>query len=207
MKILRRGLIVLLVVANIGLVIYALKGIKEPVQEVPAPDVKIVKTIEQTKAMEHPYFKPKEYVAEIPEGDNIALKKPITSNGVNDVYKEIRANDGDAAGASYWEGVNNYPNTLTVDLEQPAKIHSVRITLCPLPIWGKRVQNISVMISNDGANFTELVPARDYTFDPNAGNEATISFDEIETRYVQLVITSNTGANGGQVAEFEVYSK
>jgi len=52
-----------------------------------------------------------------------------------------------------------------------------------------------------------LIEAKQYTFDPDTGNEVQMHFDEIKTRYVQLVFTENSGAGGGQVAEFEIYSK
>ena len=68
-------------------------------------------------------------------------------------------------------------------------------------------QTISVKISNDGDNFEDLIEAKQYTFDPDTGNEVQMHFDEIKTRYVQLVFTENSGAGGGQVAEFEIYSK
>ncbi len=62
-------------------------------------------------------------------------------------------------------------------------------------------------ISDDGENFTLLAGEKQYTFDPDTGNEVQLLFDDIQARYVQLVITENSGAGGGQVAEFEIYQK
>jgi len=207
MKILRRGIIALLVVANIGILVYLFTQIKEPPQEIIASNVTVVGAREQTEAEEHPDFIKEEYVLVLPEGTNVALEKKVDANVFGDVYTPKKATDGDVNGASYWEGTNVYPNTITVDLENPTTIHTVRVCLNPMAIWGKRTQTISVQISADGENYTDLVDTKQYTFDPDTGNEIQIAFDETEARFVQLVITENSGAVGGQVAEFEVYSK
>ncbi|TAH73712.1 MAG: discoidin domain-containing protein [Anaerolineaceae bacterium] len=206
MTILRRGLIVLLLIANIVLLIYFVNGIKEPPQEIIAENVTLVAAPDQTEAEIHPAFIKEEFVLTLPEGENIAVDKKIKDNGFTDVYGANRANDGKADGASYWEG-KGYPSIITIDLEEPANIHAVRVVLNPLSIWGKRTQTIAVNISSDGESFTELVKTKQYTFDPDEGNQVQIPFDETETRFVQLVITENSGAGGGQVAEFEIYSK
>lgn len=207
MKIVRRILILLLIAANMALLIYALKGIKEPPQEISAEHVTVVAAPDQTEPQIHPDFIKEEFVLVLPEGTNIAVDKKIKDNGFTDVYAANRANDGSTDGSSYWEGAKEYPNTLTVDLETPARIHAIRIALNPLSIWGKRTQTIAVNISSDGENFVELVKTKQYTFDPDEGNQIQMSFDEVETRFVQLVFTENSGAGGGQVAEFEIYSK
>lgn len=205
MKILRRVLIILLVFLNIGLFVYADKGIKEPPQEIPAANVTVVESPNQESATEHPDFIKEEYTLVLPEGVNIALEKKVEASSFNDVYTARKVVDGVATGVSYWEGKNDYPNYLTVDLDKPEKIHAIRVALSPMAIWGKRTQTFGVNISNDGENFENFIDTKQYTFDPDTGNEVQLLFDEIETRYVQLVFTENSGAVGGQVAEFEIY--
>jgi hypothetical protein len=207
MKIVRRILIALLIIANIGLLYYARNYIKEPPQSIDPVNVRVVKAREQTEAEEHLAFVVEEYQLVLPEGENVALNKSITASSYTQVYNAPKAVDGTSDGPSYWEGTGEYPNTLTVDLGAPTKVHTVRLTLNPLAIWGKRSQTIAVNISSDGENFTELIPAKQYTFDPALGNEAQLPFEEVETQFVQLVITDNSGAGGGQIAEFEVYRK
>jgi hypothetical protein len=197
----------LLLIAIIAVYVYSEKEIIAPPQEIPAGNVTVVEAREQTEAEEHPAFIKEEYALKLPEGTNVALDKKIDASGYTQVYNAPKAVDGSVDGASYWEGKPGYPNTLTVDLETPTKIHAVRIALNPKAIWGKRTQTVAVNISADGSTFTELVGAKQYTFDPDYGNEAQITFDETEARYVQLVFTENSGAGGGQVAEFEVYGK
>lgn len=207
MKIIRRILIGLTLAAVIVLYWYKNNSIVEPPQVILSDNVVIVEAREQTEAEIHPDFVIEEYVLVLPEGENVALNKKIETNGYTQVYNAPKAVDGDANGASYWEGLPEYPNLLTVDLETPTKIHAIRLALNPLLIWGKRTQTIAVNVSADGTNYTELVKTKQYTFDPAFGNEVQITFDETEARYVQLVLTENSGAGGGQIAEFEIYSK
>jgi hypothetical protein len=207
MKIVRRVLIVLLVILNLGLLQYAFTHLKNPPQEVNAANVTEVLAPEQTEAMEHPDFAKKEYTLVLPEGENIALNKKVKASSFNDVYTPRKVVDGKTAGVSYWEGKPDYPNTLTVDLGDVEKIHALRIALCPLSVWGKRTQTFGVSKSLDGEKFDSFIESKQYTFDPDTGNEVQLLFDEIETRYVQLTFTENSGSGGGQVAEFEIYQK
>jgi hypothetical protein len=207
MKIVRRILIVLLIIANLGLLYYSSNYIKEPLQTINPANVTVVEAREQIEAEEHPAFIVKEYKLVLPEGENVALHKSINTNNFTEVYNASKAVDGTTDGPSYWEGKGEYPNILTLDLGAQTKVHTIRLALNPLAIWGKRTQTIEVNLSSDGENFTELLPAKQYTFDPALGNEAQLPFEEVETRFIQLVVTENSGAGGGQIAEFEVYCK
>lgn len=202
-----RGLIALLVVANLALLTYAFFGMKEPPKQIGSENIMVVTAPEQAEALEHPDFIEEEFVLVLPEGENIAIDKNIDASGHVDVYAAGRAVDGTADGSSYWEGNSEYPNTLTVDLQAPTSIHAIRLCLNPLSMWGRRTQTLAVNISADGENFEELVKTQQYTFDPDTGNQIQLEFDDIKTRYVQLIITENSGANAGQIAEFEIYSK
>lgn len=207
MKIIRPIIIVLLLAVNLYLIGFAPGKIKEPPQNIKDSNVTVVSAPDQTESMEHPDFKKKEYKLVLPEGTNIALKKKVTASSFADVYTPRKVTDGVALGVSYWEGKSDYPNYLTVDLESKQKFHAIRVALSPMAIWGKRTQTFSVNLSDDGVNFKPFIESKQYTFDPDTGNEVQLLFDDTEARYVQLVFTENSGAGGGQVAEFEVYQK
>ncbi|WOO36261.1 discoidin domain-containing protein [Anaerocolumna sp. AGMB13020] len=207
MKIVRPVLIVLLLTVNIYLIGFAPDSIKEPSKELSPENITVRNTIEQTESMEHPEFKKAEYTLVLPEGTNIALKKKVIASSFADVYTPRKTTDGIAVGVSYWEGKPDYPNYLTVDLEKKEKFQAIRLALSPMAVWGKRTQTIAVNISKDGETFTPLAEAKQYTFDPDLGNEAQLFFDNAEARYIQLVFTENTGSGGGQLAEFEIYQK
>ena len=204
----KRVVILLLVVLNALLLIYTLRlpEQKPMVKETIETQVTTVGAIDQTEAIEHPDFVKEEYVATIPAGENIALGKKATSDSFTQSYTARKVTDGIATGVSYWEGKpKSYPNIITLDLEEGYTIHTLRICLSPMSIWGKRTQDFSVSISSDNETFTEIVPTKQYTFDPDRGNEVQIKLDNIEARYVQLTFTANSGAAAGQIAEFEVY--
>ena len=168
----------------------------------------VVETPDRTESTQNPLFVKEVYEPVIPDGTNIAADAKMTANGFNDVYTPRKANDGRTAGPSYWEGENDaYPNILTATFKETHKIHAIKICLCPQSVWSTRMQTFCVQISEDGENFTELIPSGDYEFNPDTANEVVLDFDEVDCKAVQLVFTGNTGAGGAQVAEFEIYSK
>ena len=142
---------------------------------------------------------------ELIDGENLALHKIVSSNGNTQVYYDRNSVDGNVN--TYWEGASNaYPNTLTVDLGEIVSIKTIRIRLNPKPIWSPRFQTFSISGSSDGEEYSTIVNSADYTFDPSTTNTVTIDFDTVSVRYVKLEFNANSGAPGGQVAEFEVYS-
>lgn len=173
---------------------------KDNVTQVQAPD--------QTESMEHPDFVKEEFVAEVPDGTNIAPNaSKVDANACTGNYVARNTIDGDTDGASYWEGEgNNYPNTLTFTYDEPVSIHAMRLLLNPDPIWGKRTQEFEIQVSTDGENYETLVEKQGYEFDPDTGNQVIAEFEATDIKGIQLIFYSNTGANAGQAAEVELYS-
>ncbi|MDF2473996.1 MAG: coagulation factor 5/8 type domain protein, partial [Anaerocolumna sp.] len=133
---------------------------------------------------------------------NLAAGKTITASSVQQTYVATNANDGNVN--TYWEGAaNTYPNTLTVDLGSSQSVYKVVLKLNAS--WGSRTQALSVLSSTDNSTYTTRVASNTYTFNPTSNNIVTITFTETSARYIRLNFTSNSGATGGQVAEFEVY--
>ncbi|MBU6529767.1 discoidin domain-containing protein [Streptomyces sp. A108] len=138
------------------------------------------------------------------EGSNLAVGKPISASSVIHTYVAENANDNSTS--TYWEGAaGSYPNTLTLKLGADADISEVVLRLNPDRGWSKRTQRIEVLGRGQDANdFTALVAAKDYVFDPaSGGNSVTIPVGD-RAADVQLKLSSNTGATAGQIAEFEV---
>lgn len=136
---------------------------------------------------------------------NLALGKAVVYS--SNIYDFIgsKAVDGDTN--SYWEGgANKYPNTFSVNLVTPTEVDTLVLKLNPRRIWSKRTQTIEVQVSDDGSAYRTLIPATDYVFDPANENIVAIPINAA-TKYIQLVITKNTEAAAGQIAELEVYSK
>ncbi|MYR45097.1 CARDB domain-containing protein [Streptomyces sp. SID5910] len=137
-----------------------------------------------------------------PAGTNLALRKPIEASTTTQNYVAANANDGSTA--TYWEA-SGQPSTLTTRLGADADLSGVVVKLNPDPVWGPRTQSIQVLGRPAGASgFTTLKSRADYTFGP-AQNNNTVTIP-VSGRYadVRLEFSGNTGAGGGQVAEFEV---
>ncbi|NUP53546.1 MAG: Secreted glycosyl hydrolase [Catenulispora sp.] len=135
---------------------------------------------------------------------NLAAGKTMSASGVSQTY--VAANAGDGNSSTYWESANNaFPQWLQVDLGATVAVSQVVLKLPPSTAWASRTQTLAVQGSTDGSSFTDVVPSAGYTFDPASGNQVTISFATLTTRYVRLLITANTGWPAGQIAEFEVY--
>ncbi|WP_211126637.1 CARDB domain-containing protein [Streptomyces yatensis] len=137
-----------------------------------------------------------------PAGTNLALRKPIEASSTTQNYVASNANDGSTA--SYWEA-SGQSSTLTAKLGADADLTGVVVKLNPDPVWSTRSQSIQVLGRPIGeSGFTSLKDRADYTFNPSQ-NKNTVTIP-VTGRYadVRLQFFGNTGAGGGQVAEFEV---
>ena len=136
-----------------------------------------------------------------PTGSNLAVGKPISASNSNSGFPVTNANDDSVT--SYWESAS-LPATLTIDLGANANVTSVVVKLNPDASWGARTQTIQVLGHNqDSTTFTSLVPATSYSFNPTTSNIVTIPMTTTASQ-VQLNFTTNSGAPGAQVAEFQI---
>ncbi|MFC9689389.1 discoidin domain-containing protein [Kribbella sp. NPDC056951] len=137
-------------------------------------------------------------------GGNLAAGRPVTASSVNQNY--VASNTVDGNSASYWESANNtWPQSLTVDLGSNQNVK--RLVLKLPPNWGTRSQTIQVLGSTNNSSYTQLAGAAGRTFDPGAGNAATITLPAaVNTRWVRLTFTANTGWPAGQLSEYEIYA-
>ncbi|MER5939237.1 discoidin domain-containing protein [Streptomyces sp. NPDC001928] len=136
---------------------------------------------------------------------NLAKGRPATATGSQDVYTPGKAVDGDAN--SYWESANNaFPQSLTVDLGSSEAVRRLVLKLPPSAAWGARTQTVTVLGSTDGTNFSTVVGATGYRFDPATGNTVTVALPgSTNLRYVRLAVSANTGWPAGQFSEVEAY--
>jgi hypothetical protein len=136
-------------------------------------------------------------------GSNLAVGKPIEASSTVHTFVATNANDNNTA--TYWESAAGYPNTLTVKLGSNADVDSVVVKLSPDAAWGARTQNIEILGRDQGATgFTSIKARADYRFDPGTNqNSVTIPVSG-RAADVRLQFFANTGAPGGQVAEFQV---
>ena len=120
-------------------------------------------------------------------------------------YSPALAVDGDIE--TYWEGTGDYPQTFDLALAEKTAVRRMVLKLNPIEVWGKRTQSFAVQTSDDGENYSEVLPDTVYTFDWAEGNSVEIAFTDaaLETQYIRLVFSGNSGAGGGQLAEVELY--
>jgi hypothetical protein len=135
-------------------------------------------------------------------GTNLAIGKAITANTVTQTFVATNGNDNNLT--TYWESAG-FPGQLTVNLGANANVSSVTVKLNPDPIWGARTQTIQVLGRGQaGGSFTNISSATVYSFNPSTNaNSITIPVSATAAE-VQLNITTNSGAPGGQVAEFQI---
>ncbi|MEU5217414.1 discoidin domain-containing protein [Streptomyces sp. NPDC020807] len=135
-------------------------------------------------------------------GSNLAVGKPIEASSVTGSFAAARANDNDTA--TYWEsGGGAYPATLTLRLGANADLDRLVLKLDPAQAWQARTQTVEVLGREQNASgFTGKVAAKSYAFDPASGNTVTIPLTA-RLADIQLRITGNSGAPGGQIAEFQ----
>ncbi|WP_337824869.1 CARDB domain-containing protein [Amycolatopsis sp. A1MSW2902] len=136
-------------------------------------------------------------------GQNLAAGKPIEASSTVGAFAAANANDNNTG--TYWESSAGYPNTLTVKLGADADLSSVVVKLNPEPIWGARTQNFEILGRAQGAGeFTTLSARADYRFDPAANQNIVTIPVTGRASDVQLRFFANSGAPGGQAAEFQV---
>lgn len=136
-----------------------------------------------------------------PTGTNLARNKPVEATSSTQSY--VAANATDDSTSTYWEAAG-HPADLTVKLGADADVSGVVVKLNPDPVWAARTQSIQVLGRAQGASgFTSLRDRADYAFSPGQANTVSIPVSG-RMSDVRLRFFSNTGAPGGQVAEFQV---
>ncbi|MDR6979130.1 hypothetical protein J2X68_005864 [Streptomyces sp. 3330] len=136
-----------------------------------------------------------------PAGTNLARNKPVEATSSTQAY--VAANATDDSVSTYWEAAG-HPSDLTVKLGADADVTGVVLKLNPDPVWAARTQTVQVLGRQQSASgFTSLAAAKSYSFSPASGNTVTVP---VSGRWsdVRLHFTANSGAPGGQIAEFQV---
>ncbi|GAA1069673.1 discoidin domain-containing protein [Kitasatospora arboriphila] len=141
-----------------------------------------------------------------PAGD-LALRRPTAESSHTQVYGSGNAVDGDSD--SYWESANNaLPQWIQVDLQTVYPVRRLVLAVPPAPAWAARTQTVAVLGSTDGTAFTTLAGAAGYRFDPATGNTAGLTLPAaVQTRYLRLQFTGNTGWPAGQLSALQVFAQ
>jgi hypothetical protein len=132
------------------------------------------------------------------------LQKVFSTSNTAEAFPAELAVDGDPY--TYWESTaKKFPQSLTLDFGEARNISRLVLKLPPQDAWESRDQQIEVLTSSDGENFTSLLASKAYTFDPKEANEVAIDLGEATARFVRLTVLGNTAWPAAQIAEFEAY--
>ncbi len=196
--------ILILCLALAALLAVLLPGYAEEEEEI-VTILTVVHAPEQTEAQRPPCFPdPSDHFVPLPETENYALHKPVSSGAHTDVYVIGNVNDGKTD--TYWES-KGWPAEAVISLEGSFTVSTVAVCLNPSSIWEPRTQEIAVWLSVDGETFTEAAAAARYDFNADTGNRIRIDFAPTEAAYVKVVFTMSTASRtgGAQAAEICVY--
>jgi hypothetical protein len=137
-------------------------------------------------------------------GPNLSSGRPATASSSNGANGIGNINDGNQA--TYWESANNaFPQWAQIDLGSGKNIDQIKLKLPNDTAWATRQQTLSVTGSTDGASFSTIAGSLGYSFNPAQQNTVTINFTAVNTRYVRLNFTANSGWPAAQISEFEIY--
>lgn len=167
--------------------------------------VTIVTAPDQTRAERPPCFPdPADDYIPLPEGENLALGKPVLSGAHTDVYVIKNVNDGKTD--TYWES-KGFPAEAVFDLQGTFSVSAVAVCLNPSSVWEPRIQEIAVMVSLDGETFTQAAAPEKYPFDAATGNRVRIDFDAAQAAFVKVIFTLNSSSRtgGAQAAEICIF--
>lgn len=147
-----------------------------------------------------------EHFAKRPAEVNAALGKRATASSITaDAFAAELTVDGDPF--TYWESTaNRFPQSLTLELDSAIKVRKVKLRLPPQDAWEARTQEIELLGSIDGTDYTTLYPRGSITYDPASGNEVELILEPAaEAKYIRLSIYANSAWSAAQLSEFEVY--
>nr|WP_107080141.1 discoidin domain-containing protein [Streptomyces sp. NBRC 109706] len=135
--------------------------------------------------------------------ENLARGATFTASSSADGGDAELAGDGERN--SYWQSESGeLPQWLRADLGASVPLN--RVVLGLPGDFEPRTQTLTLQVSQDGTEFTDLTPAEDALFDADAAdNTVTLAFDNTTARYVRVLVTGNTGQDAAQLGELEIY--
>lgn len=141
---------------------------------------------------------------------SLTFNKTIYGTKHEDVY--IINNLIDGSRNTYYESSKalgfTTPPEITIDLQNNYDIKYINMYLVPLLTWEARTEEITISVSLDGNNYTDIIVKKACLFDPTTGSVIEIILDEpVEARYIKFTVYSNTapGSEGAQLSEIAVY--
>nr|WP_228084235.1 discoidin domain-containing protein [Streptomyces sp. MA3_2.13] len=135
--------------------------------------------------------------------ENLALGATFTASSSAEGGEAPLAGDGERS--TYWQSESGeLPQWVRADLGASVPLN--RIVLGLPGDFEPRTQTLTLQVSQDGTEFTDLTPAEEALFDAEAGdNTVTLAFDNTTARHVRVWVTGNTEQDAAQLGELEIY--
>lgn len=138
---------------------------------------------------------------EIPDM-GIAFNKPVTASSSQAGYSSATVTDGSSTGI-FWSA-DPYPQFVTIDLLNNARIDSMRIFTY---VDGIRYYQYSVYRSADNKNWDRVVDFSKNTTRSNAKGDFFTFSPTFDTRYLKVLMTKNSENPGVHLHEVRVFGK
>lgn len=124
-----------------------------------------------------------------------------------DVYNIENVVDGNPL--TYFESKKGvFPAVFAIDMGAVQNVKYINIHLPPLLLWETRTQEIEILGSVDGKNYTTVIARKEYVFNAAEGNMVSIVLDaSVQMRYIKFVYYSNSTGYGAQVSELYVFGE
>ncbi len=135
-----------------------------------------------------------------PGTDNLALRKPYVASDPNTFGwggggLTDGSWDGDAAHCFATGASADFPKTVTIDLEKPARVAAVRLGV---PEFGS-TRNVTISVSTDGKKFRDVGHVE---FAQRKAERKTVTFEPRSARYVRLTYVDHHGEQVGYPPAF-----
>ncbi len=138
---------------------------------------------------------------------SLTFNKAVSASPHEDVYEATNLIDGNPL--TYYESKKGeWPAQIIIDMAANYSIGYINLNLPPLMQWETRTQNFSIQVSTDGNNYTEIIPEKGFTFNPQKGNLVQIEIEQpVSAQFIKFIFTGNTspGGEGAQLSEISVY--
>lgn len=133
---------------------------------------------------------------------SLSYNKAVTGTIHEDVYVINACVDGNPN--TYYESAKPFPAEIIIDLAAPYNVKYFSLYLPPK--WENRTQEIEILGSLDGINFTVIQPKTAYDFLTSASNVVEIVLATPESaQFIKFVIYSNTSGYGAQISEISIF--
>lgn len=143
------------------------------------------------------------------KSDNLALGKPVYATSSSATFWEkspiatYHLTNQDTQSGYWLAKREDKAPAITLDLLKVNTIDTLRIFMSKDSIKGQRAKNFTVLISEDGVNFTQLTTVSNYDWS-DVSKPLELTFEAVNARYIRFIPET---ARSSAFGEIEVYQQ